>query len=70
MPLQRINEMNQNKKHKRYLELLENFGDSVPDIRKSTDPNNLRWFLRNGAVLHNSHPDFSEAVKLAQDLLD
>jgi hypothetical protein len=42
----------------------------IPDSRKSATPENLRWFLRNGAVLLRNHPDAQDAVYFAQKALD
>jgi hypothetical protein len=41
----------------------------IPDNRKTATPENLRWFLRNGAVLLRNHPEAQDAVYFAQKAL-
>jgi hypothetical protein len=42
----------------------------IPDNRKTASPENLRWFLRNGAVLIHKYPEVQEAIQYAQKALD
>jgi len=42
----------------------------IPDNRKTATPENLRWFLRNGAVLLRQHPEAQDAIYHAQKALD
>lgn len=42
----------------------------IPENRKNATPENLRWFLRNGAVLLRNHPEAEDAVRFAQKALD
>jgi len=42
----------------------------IPDSRKTATPENLRWFLRNGAVLLRKHPEAQDAIYHAQKALD
>jgi hypothetical protein len=42
----------------------------IPQERKTATPENLRWFLRNGAVLLHRHPEAQDCVYFAQKALD
>jgi hypothetical protein len=42
----------------------------IPDSRKSATPENLRWFLRSGAIMLRNYPEMQDAVYLAQKALD
>jgi len=42
----------------------------IPSNRKTASPENLRWFLRNGAVLLRKHPEAQDAIYHAQKALD
>ena len=41
---------------------------NIPQQRKSFKPENVRWFLRNGAILNMSHKNIHAACALAQKL--
>lgn len=41
----------------------------IPSERKTATPENLRWFLRNGAVLLHKHPEAQDCVYFAQRAL-
>lgn len=42
----------------------------IPDNRKTATPENLRWFLRSGAIMLRNYPEMQDAVYLAQKALD
>ena len=42
----------------------------IPRERKTATPENLRWFLRNGAVLLHKHPEAQDCVYFAQRALN
>lgn len=44
--------------------------EEIPDIRKTASQENLRWFLRNGAVLIHKYPEAQQAIQFAQEALD
>ncbi|MBI3187380.1 MAG: hypothetical protein HYZ31_05910 [Gammaproteobacteria bacterium] len=41
---------------------------NIPQQRKTCKPENVRWFLRNGAILNMSHKNIHAACALAQKL--
>jgi hypothetical protein len=41
---------------------------TLPDFRKYSTIENLRWFVSNSAVGNNSHPNFEAAMKLAKQI--
>lgn len=57
-------------KNERQWEKMINQFSEIPESRKLASPENLRWFLRNGAVLIHNHPEASNAVYFAQRALD
>lgn len=42
----------------------------IPDNRKTATPENLRWFLRSGAIMLRNYPEMQDAVYFAQKALD
>lgn len=54
---------------KRWEILVEKFSE-IPDNRKTASPENLRWFLRSGAVMARDRVECSDAVHFAQRALD
>ena len=50
-------------------ERLINGFSEIPQERKTATPENLRWFLRNGAVLLHRHPEAQDCVYFAQQAL-
>jgi len=42
----------------------------IPKNRKTATPENLRWFLRNGAILVRDRIETEDAVYCAQKALD
>lgn len=54
----------------RYLEVLDEMGDTVPMSRKTSAPEDVRWFLRQGAVKATGSWHLDEAVSLAQRILN
>ena len=38
--------------------------DIPKNRRDTTQPQNLRWLLRNMAIVNRHHPDFDEAVRI------
>lgn len=54
---------------KQWEKMIDRFSE-IPESRKTASPENLRWFLRNGAVLIHNHPEASNAVHYAQKALD
>lgn len=57
------------KSERRWETMVGQFAE-IPDNRKTATPENLRWFLRNGAVLIHKHPETADAVHFAQKALD
>jgi len=57
-------------KSERHWELLVEQLSEIPRERKTATPENLRWFLRNGAVLLYKHPEAQDCVYFAQKALD
>ena len=42
----------------------------IPSRRRDTgDDNNLRWLLRNLAIVNQNNPDFHEAIRLIKSRL-
>lgn len=56
--------------HDRYTYLLSQMGSAIPRTRQTSDPENVRWFLRQGAILVSDSHCLSEAVALAQRILN
>ncbi len=57
------------KSERRWETMISRFAE-IPDNRKTATPENLRWFLRNGAVMIHKHPETEDAVYFAQKALD
>ena len=57
-------------KQERQWELMVKQFSEIPDIRKTATPENLRWFLRNGAIMLRNYPEMQDCVYLAQRALD
>ena len=56
--------------HVRYTYLLSQMGSTIPRTRQTSDPQNVRWFLRQGAILVSDSWYLDEAVTLAQRILN
>lgn len=56
--------------HVRYVRILDRMGDKIPKTRRTSDPENVRWFLRQGAVLVMDSTDLNEAISLGQKILN
>lgn len=56
--------------HVRYTYLLSQMGPAIPRTRQTSDPENVRWFLRQGAILVSDSYHLDEAVTLAQRILN
>lgn len=54
----------------RYLQVLDEMGDLIPQSRKTSAPEDVRWFLRQGAVKATGSWYLDEAVSLAQRILN
>lgn len=51
-------------------EILVSSMTEIPANRKTATPENLRWFLRSGAVMVRDRVECSDAVHFAQRALD
>jgi len=68
--MHRENNMQKEKtKQERQWELMVERFSEIPQERKTATPENLRWFLRNGAVLLHKHPEAQDCVYFAQKAL-
>mgnify|MGYP000064039371 CR=1 FL=1 len=56
--------------HFQYLRLLDTMGSDIPNRRKTTEKEDVLWFLRQGAVLVCHSYNCDEAVTLAQRILN
>lgn len=43
---------------------------NIPDERREVNQINLKWFLRNGAILNRNHINCDKAIRLAQKLIE
>lgn len=59
------NQQEQNEKDFRSL----TFSMDIPKERRDPSQANLRWFLRNGFVVNQNHPNYDSAVDLALRML-
>ena len=41
----------------------------IPEMRKTGNAVNARWFLRNGAIRNRNHKNFDIALKFAMKLM-
>ena len=57
-------------KTERQWEMMVQKFSEIPATRKTATPENLRWFLRNGAVLLHKYPEAQDCVYFAQKALD
>jgi len=48
--------------------MVERFSE-IPRERKTATPENLRWFLRSGAVMLRNYPEMQDCVYFAQQAL-
>jgi len=56
-------------KQERQWELMVARFSEIPQERKTATAENLRWFLRNAAVLLDKHPEAQDCVYFAQKAL-
>lgn len=54
----------------RYLRLLDEMGPRIPNRRRTTEVEDLMWFLRKGAILVEEDWNRDEAVILAKRILN
>lgn len=53
-------------KTQRYERLIKTM--NLPEVRKSFNQPNVRWFLRHGAIQNRTHKHFDAAYALAREL--
>jgi len=53
--------MNKNEEFKK---LIRNW--DIPKSREEVTPSNMRWILRNGAILHRNELNFQKVIEFAK----
>jgi len=52
---------------KKYSKLIKKL--NVPEERRVVNEQNVRWFLRNGAIMNMQNPSCLEAIDIAKKIL-
>lgn len=63
----KVKEKNLDKLEKRWEDLVSVM--DLPEQRKVCNDQNVRWFLRNGAINNRFHKNVSEAIDIAKRLI-
>lgn len=56
----------ENSESRRFERLISSM--NIPAERKTFSVSNVRWFLRNGAIINRGHQNFNDALALAKKL--
>jgi len=56
------------RQERQWEQMIERFSE-IPNNRKTATPENLRWFLRSGAVMLRNYPEAQDCVYFAQKAL-
>jgi hypothetical protein len=51
-------------KNEEFKKLIENW--NIPKMRQEVNPSNMRWILRNAAILHQNEPNFEKVITFAK----